>query len=92
MIGERAAIATKSTESPRDSNQELVERFKAREEGAFNEIVRRYQERIFAFVFRMVHDFDDASDLAQETFIRAHAKIGGFRGTRGYTPGCIELP
>ncbi len=83
VFGEKVAIATKSTESPRDSDRELVDRFKVGEERAFNEIVRRYQERIFAFVFRMVHDFDDASDLAQETFIRAHAKIGGFRGDSG---------
>ena len=83
MTGERAAIATKSTESSRYSDRDLVDRFKAGEERAFNEIVRRHQERVFGFVFRMVHDFDDASDLAQETFIKAYAKIGGFRGDSG---------
>ena len=84
VIGAKAAIATKSTESPRDSDLELVARFKLGEERAFDEIIGRYQERILAFVFRMVHDFDDASDLAQEAFIKAHAKISGFRGESGF--------
>ena len=83
VIGERAAIDTKSTESVANNDRELVDRFRAGEELAFNEIVRRYQERIFGFVFRLVQDFDDANDLAQETFIRAYAKLSGFKGESG---------
>lgn len=92
VIRERAAIVTKSTEPSRDSDRDLVERFKEGEERAFNEIVRRHQERIFAFVFRMVHDFDDASDLAQGPLSRLTLKSQGSGATRGCTHGCTESP
>ena len=62
------------------TDEELVRRFKDGEEQAFNEIVRRFQERIFNLVFRLLQDFDEAHDIAQETFIRAHDKLKGFRG------------
>ena len=62
------------------TDAELVSCFKAGEEQAFNEIVRRYQERIFDLVFRLLQDFDEAHDIAQETFIRAYDKLRGFRG------------
>jgi RNA polymerase sigma factor (sigma-70 family) len=61
------------------TDAELVGRFKAGDEQAFNEIVRRYQERIFTLIFRFVRDFDEAHDIAQETSIRVHAKLEGFR-------------
>ena len=63
-----------------NSDGDLVARFNCRDEQAFNLIVRRYQKRIFDLVFRFVRDFDESSDIAQETFIRAHAKLKEFRG------------
>ena len=63
-----------------ESDGDLVCRFKGGDEQAFNIIVRRYQKRIFNLVFRFVRDFDETSDIAQETFIRAHAQLKGFRG------------
>ena len=63
-----------------ESDGDLVCRFKSGDEQAFNIIVRRYQKRIFNLVFRFVRDFDETSDIAQETFIRAHAQLKGFRG------------
>ena len=63
-----------------EEDWDLVARFKGGDEQAFNIIVRRYQKRIFDLVFRFVRDFDETSDIAQETFIRAHAQLKGFRG------------
>jgi RNA polymerase sigma-70 factor (ECF subfamily) len=61
----------------------LVSRFKQGDEAAFDQIVQRYQERIFRFAFRLLQDFDGASDVAQETFIRAYENLGRFRGQAG---------
>ena len=61
-------------------DDELVERSKAGDMAAFDSIVRRYQERIFRLAFRLVGDFDEASDVAQETFIKAHQNLTRFRG------------
>jgi RNA polymerase sigma-70 factor (ECF subfamily) len=38
---------------------------------AYDELVRRYQERIYATVYHMTANHEDANDLAQESFIKA---------------------
>lgn len=55
-------------------------RLRSGDEAAFDDIVRRYQERVYQYAYRLVQDRDEASDVAQETFIRAYGKIASFRG------------
>lgn len=57
----------------------LVRRFKKGDEGAFNELVRRYQERIYRLCHRMVRNADDAQDLTQDAFVKAYLSLGKFR-------------
>jgi RNA polymerase sigma-70 factor (ECF subfamily) len=61
------------------SDADLIHRFKTGDETAFNEIVRRYQKRLYAVALRMVRDHDVACDLSQEAFIRAYEGLKGFR-------------
>ena len=49
-----------------------------REDG-FEELVRRYQRPIVAYVYRMVGDYDAALDLAQEVFIKVYNSLGRYR-------------
>jgi len=60
--------------------QRLLERLKARDERAFNELVRLYQGKIYQLVFRMLGDRAEAEDLAQEVFVTVFKSIDGFRG------------
>ena len=46
---------------------------------AFDEIVTRYKDGIYNYVWRMVSNREDAEDLAQEVFVRAFAAIKTFR-------------
>ena len=46
---------------------------------AFSELVRRYQDRIYRFVMRMVRSREDALDLTQETFVRAWQALPQWR-------------
>ncbi|MCU0453796.1 MAG: sigma-70 family RNA polymerase sigma factor [Bacteroidetes bacterium] len=62
------------------SDQELVEQFRQGREPAFNEIVLRYQERIYWVVRRFLNDHDDADDVVQDVFIKAARNLRGFRG------------
>jgi RNA polymerase sigma-70 factor, ECF subfamily len=59
---------------------QLVEAHRRGNGEAFNELVRRYQERIYWVVRRLINDHDDSMDLAQDVFIRAFQNLGGFRG------------
>ncbi|MEW6356071.1 MAG: sigma-70 family RNA polymerase sigma factor [Planctomycetota bacterium] len=59
---------------------ELVERCKRGDRAAYDELMRRHQDRIFNLVYRCVGDREDASDIAQEVFIRAFRAMRGFHG------------
>ena len=48
-------------------------------EDSFEELVRRYQRPIVAYVYRMVGDYDAALDLTQEVFIRVYNSLARYR-------------
>jgi len=47
---------------------------------AYDELVKRYQERIYATIYHMTSNHEDANDLAQESFIKAYAALKSFKG------------
>jgi RNA polymerase sigma factor (sigma-70 family) len=64
-----------------DSNDfELVELFQNGNEASFNELVRRYQEKIYWVARRFVNDHDQADDIVQEVFIKVYSALKQFRG------------
>ena len=48
-------------------------------EGSFEELVRRYQRPISAYVYRMVGDYETALDLTQEIFIKIYGSLARYR-------------
>lgn len=46
----------------------------------FEEILNKYERKIFNLIYRMVGDYDDAVDLTQETFLRVYKGLKSFRG------------
>ena len=58
----------------------LIERARAGELDAFNDLVECYQDQLFALIVRMVPDRDQASDCVQEAFFSAFRNLAGFRG------------
>ena len=67
-----------------DVDREIVERFRAGDRRAFDEIVRKYQEPLRALVWRYVKNADDAKDVSQRAFVRAFEKINDFRGESAF--------
>lgn len=61
------------------SDGELVARATRGFEGSFEELVRRYQRPISAYVYRMVGDYEAALDLTQEIFIKVYASLNRYR-------------
>lgn len=57
---------------------QLVERSQAGDRLAFEELVRRHAERLYAVVLRFVADADEAEEVTQETFLRAWRSIDKF--------------
>lgn len=54
------------------SDEDLMEFFQEGKELAFNELVKRYTDRLHNFLFRYTHNHQDCEDLVQETFLRVH--------------------
>ncbi|HEY0080714.1 MAG TPA: sigma-70 family RNA polymerase sigma factor [Pyrinomonadaceae bacterium] len=61
------------------ADSELVSRAVAGREESFEELVRRYQRPIAAYVYRMVGDYDAALDLTQEVFIKVYGSLARYR-------------
>ena len=61
------------------ADSELVLSALAGRESGFEELVRRYQRPIAAYVYRMVGDYDAALDLTQEVFIKVYGSLSRYR-------------
>ena len=66
------------------SDEILVERVKRGDKKAYDALVLKYQGRILNLVSRFVHDPSDASDVAQEAFIKAYRALPKFRGDSAF--------
>jgi len=62
------------------SDARLVEQCRNGDDSAFDELVRRYKDRVFNVVCRFLGNREDALDVVQEVFVRAYRSIGGFQG------------
>ena len=60
-------------------DQALVDARLAGRTGAFDVIVERYRRQVYQLCYRFVGNHEDASDLAQDVFIRAYRGLRGFR-------------
>lgn len=79
---ERAADAAASVEDRFQASAEaqFLERLKAGDATAFNRLVEERHSDIYALLYRLTEDAEEARDLTQETFLQAFRNIAGFRG------------
>jgi RNA polymerase sigma-70 factor (ECF subfamily) len=78
-------MQTEATPAQADvSELDLVRQCQAGQTEAFDELVTRYRTRIFAMIYNMVHNEQDAWDLAQESFVKAWRSIKRFRGRSSF--------
>src|SRR6266702_5095580 len=58
----------------------LVAASKNGDQEAFAQLVQRYQRRVFNLVFRMLRQYEEATEITQETFLAAWQGLPAFRG------------
>src|SRR6267142_3762096 len=80
MIMAEPATSTDSEPSAPTEEMELVRRARSGDLEAYDALVRRYQERIYATIYHMTSNHEDANDLAQDTFIKAFQALKSFKG------------
>jgi RNA polymerase sigma-70 factor (ECF subfamily) len=74
-----AEVAAESAPVPVEE-AELVKRARKGDLDAYDQLVQRYQERIYATVYHMTSNHEDANDLAQEAFIKGYQALKSFKG------------
>jgi RNA polymerase sigma-70 factor (ECF subfamily) len=72
-------------------DKELALALKAGDESAFDEIVRRYQGRVYAAAYRVAGNREDALDIAQESLLKAYRKIEAWQPTGGFLSWLLRL-
>jgi RNA polymerase sigma-70 factor (ECF subfamily) len=69
----------------------LVDRFKNGDQSAFNEMVSRYWDRIYAMVNQLLRNQQDAEEVTQDAFIRAHRGLANFRGDSAFSTWLYQI-
>src|SRR6266849_2405018 len=73
-------MQTEATPAEADvSELDLVKQCQAGNTDAFDQLVTRYRTRVFSMIYNMVHNEQDAWDLAQDSFVKAWKSIKRFR-------------
>ena len=67
-----------------DDDLALVHRAQHDDIAAYDELVRRYQERIYATVYHMTANHEDANDMTQEALIKAYRALKSFKGDSSF--------
>ncbi len=73
------------------SDGELIGKVKAGEMGAFDELMRRYQKRVYFLAFKMVGDHDSADDVVQDAFVKAYYGMNRFKEGRPFYPWIYRI-
>ena len=76
---EEAATAA-SVEVRSTAEDQFLERLRHGETAAFERVVAEHTGDVYALLYRLTSDPEEARDLTQETFLRAFQSIGRFRG------------
>ena len=70
---------TKPPSSPEAPESRWIRAFLGGDREAFDRLVLHFQDRVFNLSYRMLGDYDEANDCAQETFVKVYRSLKDFR-------------
>lgn len=77
----QTAITTPERQQEADADLAIVRQVQAGDVAAFDKLIVKYRERVFGVIYNLSANREDASDLSQETFIKAFQAINRFQGS-----------
>lgn len=80
-----------ATDGMADSDNQLLDRYAAGDETAFEELVKRHQRTIYDLAYRMLDNHADAADLAQATFVQAFLHHRDFRRESSFRTWLFQI-
>jgi len=66
------------------SDEELIARIRRGDHAAYQVLVEKYQQRIYAVTYGLLGNREDALDAMQEAFIKAYRSLDRFKGKSGF--------
>ncbi len=80
----RMFVASPERQVEADADSLIVQQVRAGNVAAFDQLVMKYRERIYAIVYNITSNREDASDLTQDAFIKAFQSINSFGGQSSF--------
>lgn len=80
----KTLVASPERQQEAGSDWMLVQRVQAGEVAAFDQLILKYRERVYAMVYNMTSNREDAADLTQDAFIKAFQSINRFQGQSSF--------
>lgn len=80
----KTLVSTPERQLEADEDVAIVHKVQSGDVDAFDELVTKYRERIYAVVYNLTSNREDASDLTQDAFIKAFQSIGRFKGKSSF--------
>jgi RNA polymerase sigma-70 factor (ECF subfamily) len=77
-------VATPERQHEADADWAIVRRVQQGNVAEFDELIRKYRERVYAVIYNMTSNREDAADLTQDTFIKAFQSIHRFQGQASF--------
>ena len=71
-------------EPPEIDERALIQQCIAGDAGAFEPLVEKYRQRVWRLAYQVLHDREEAWDVAQEAFVRAFHSLPSFRGQSAF--------
>jgi RNA polymerase sigma factor (sigma-70 family) len=84
MAKDSGTAGETSSDPPEFDERAAVKRAREGDEAAYADLIRNYQQRIYATVYNMTSNHEDAADLTQEAFVKAWQALGKFKGDSSF--------
>jgi len=80
----KTLVASPERQQEADSDWMIVQRVQAGDVASFDQLILKYRERVYAMVYNMTSNREDAADLTQDAFIKAFQSINRFQGQSSF--------
>jgi RNA polymerase sigma-70 factor (ECF subfamily) len=80
-----------TTETASNGELDFVTRARSGDAEAFNELVRRYERKIYRLAKNITQNDEDAEDVLQETFLKAYEHLGDFQGNSKFYTWLVRI-
>lgn len=80
----KTLVTSPERQQEADTDLAVVKRVQAGDVAAFDQLIRKYRERLFGVVYNLTSNREDTADLVQDAFIKAFQSINRFQGQASF--------